>query len=297
MLEESKTATPLGEFRLKIFEEVDQRVRETMAQMCPVLEQVAETHWRMNRLSTAIVSPMIRLQETMKPILDAVNASREPFVAVARIVSLPESMFELETFRLSPPRRYPSIEEVTEVVLERLKRDNQTKRLDSPLNKAVIVELPSGAVWDNLEMRLENQFDTSIYYKGDFVGRISHVELCFYRKNTRDEKPDKQWEFLHQLAITYESPELLKPTIENLGRELKITPLTCAKRKEKLAKKLRAAFGIEGNPFSEYDPEDGYQIRFKLRPIPELRGGGELRSYGGEYIENLDSEDPDIGNY
>ena len=176
-------------------------------------------------------------------------------------------------------------------LVENLPAENKPQEVKILTEKDTIIKLPIGTQWDDLEMKFENKFDVSIYYKGKFLKKYDYIALGFSRTNTTDKKSDKQWDFLIKLSITYKNSRLMEPTVENLSRELKMTKATCMKTKENLAKKLLIAFGIENDPFHEYDPEKGYRTKFKLQPEALLRSNKNPYSYGAQYNDNLEYRD------
>jgi len=82
----------------------------------------------------------------------------------------------------------------------------------------------------------------------------------------------------------------MRHTIDNLCYDLGISKDTCLKRKSKLSIHLQNIFGIEEDLFLEYNPDEGYQIRFTIEPDPLLRSNYDLYPSGGKLIDNFDNE-------
>lgn len=216
--------------------------------------------------------------------------------AMAEIFTIPQIAImqnhnESYEYILQTPKREATAEEIAEIVMQKIDERISGKKLKSALTPPCI-EMPNTASWEELEIKFINQFDVEIFHNGEFQKKANYEELGFGRQNTKDNLPNKQWEFLRQLAIIYETGTI-QPTIENLKFTLKNIIKSkddCMKTKEHLGKSLKKAFGIRDNPFYKYDPDKGYKIKFKLKPETILRGDGELRKIGSQYIEDFDTE-------
>jgi len=196
-------------------------------------------------------------------------------------------------------QQYPTADEIAESVFQKIKE----RIIDKGGSKKVMdafginspIKLPAGAQWEDLRIKFKNEFDVEVYFQDNFFGKYSHEKLGFARKNTKDKKTDKQWYFLHQLAviynnIAYNKQRQMQPTIENLCYSLKIKKNSCMRAVSSISWKLQGVFGIKEKPFYEYDPDKGYQTKFKLEPDSLLKGGGEIfRSSGGAFNENMSS--------
>ncbi len=153
-----------------------------------------------------------------------------------------------------------------------------------------IIKLPSKTHWEDIKIMFENKYDIAIYRRKKFIKKFSYKELGFACKNKKDKNPDKQWEFLRHLALIYKSKKSMRHTIDNLCYDLGISKDTCLKRKSKLSIHLQNIFGIEEDLFLEYNPDEGYQIRFTIEPDPLLRSNYDLYPSGGKLIDNFDNE-------
>jgi hypothetical protein len=167
-------------------------------------------------------------------------------------------------------------EKAAEKLMEKIKADSKQNPLIK--NEAPLIKLPPKTIWEDIEIRFKNQYDVEIYYKGKFLKAASYEKLGFLRENTKDKKPDKQWELLRLLAIIYASKEAtkVKADINILAQSLKIERNACMKIKEGLSKKLQRAFRLPQNPFYDYKEKGEYRTRFILKPESEFRGNGEI---------------------
>lgn len=144
------------------------------------------------------------------------------------------------------------------------------------LENKPLLELSTDAQWRDMEIKFLNQYDIDIYFKGKFLKKSNHEEMGFFRKGTKDKKPDKQWKLLELLSVIYSNKKHAKATIEIISQSLRVSKDACMKIKEKLNKKLQEVFGIYDTPFFDYGEKDEYQAKFKLKPESELRGNGEV---------------------
>jgi len=105
------------------------------------------------------------------------------------------------------------------------------------------LRIPSDARWQDLSIRFKDGFTVSVRL-GEQTRQLSYAEMGMEDKRSR--APDEQWLLLQRFAdeagvLTWAS---------------KSAHAANKKRKERLAKKLKAFFGIEGEPFA-YRAEDG----------------------------------------
>lgn len=250
---------------LHLLGSVGDKVHADFARMQPFLQEIVDVHTKILQAYAPILKMVAQLIEVTQPMVKAM-AEMQSF---AKFV---QPTFEAEAVTLRPiyhasPRPVYYAEPVMDIFPN------------------AVVTLPDGAVWNDLECRFKDGHTFSVFYKGKRVGDFDHEALGFARKNTKDGKPDKQWQLLQQLSIFYESDAGLKPTIANLIEHPAKNKESCHKIKQSLANKLKSAFGISDNPFLSYDDYYGYRIKFKLRPEPDLRGDGELYSSGSNFFD------------
>ena len=143
-----------------------------------------------------------------------------------------------------------------------------------------LCKLPERTIWEDVEIKFEDEFGVEVFVKGKFFKRASYEDLGMYKSGTKEKEPDIQWHFLLLLSVVQEMDKN-KATVDemsySLGSKLNktITKLNCEQIKSKLAKELQTAFSTEDDPFLPYKDYGYYQPKFKLKPIPELRGNGE----------------------
>jgi hypothetical protein len=258
---------------LQLLESIGDKVQADFVRMQPFLQQVVEAQTRMLQLYAPILGMVNRLMEVTRPILEA-TAQMQSLAKFVQPNFEVEAVIPRQIYQVSPRPVY-----YTEPVID--------------IFPNAAVTLPDGARWDYLECRFKDGHTLSVFYKGKQIGNFDHADLGFARRNTKDGKPDKQWQLLQQLSIFYESDTGLKPTVANLIEHPAKNKESCHKIKQSLANKLKSAFGIADSPFLRYDDYLGYRIRFKLRPEPGLRGDGELFSSGSKLFDDTTDIDQD----
>lgn len=173
-----------------------------------------------------------------------------------------------------------------EKALIKAERKNAKEKTMNPAFK-----LPNSTNWEDVEIKFEDEFGIEIFVKGKFFKRAGYEDLGMYKSGTKEKEPDMQWHFLLLLSAIQELDKN-KATVDDvaysLGRKLNktITKLNCEQIKSKLAKALQTAFGLESDPFLPYRAYGFYQPKFKLKPVPELRGSGEPFITGTGFDDN-----------
>lgn len=160
-----------------------------------------------------------------------------------------------------------------------------------PARPEPVVQLPQNANWYKLEVWLIDRHTIKVIYDKKFIGKYDHIKLGFGMKNTRDLRPNILWELLLKFSVVQEYEEYdWKPTVENLVPVLETSRKNVEKRKENLGDQFQIAFGIYEDPFT-YNSNLGYQPKFRLRPIPDLREGEEEpHASGGRLFKNITGE-------
>ncbi|MCA9361706.1 hypothetical protein KC845_04100 [Candidatus Kaiserbacteria bacterium] len=143
------------------------------------------------------------------------------------------------------------------------------------------VELPPNAKWQDLTLSFINSQDIEVKYGDTSIGKYTHEDLGFAQANTETHKPDRCWALLAVLAVAGNYEPKMVMNKDHLMKVCKAPkPNAVEKQKSDLSKGLRAAFGIQDEPFEKYSHETGYLPKFTLLPEKELRGDGELRHSG-----------------
>lgn len=271
---------------LKLYNNSQGQIQKMLDAHKPAMEEIA-------RQANMLAGTMKSLNTVLAR--EAVSGLQEKIKAMAEVMT-PAPLFIKHDFSheyeyISPrPQQIPTADEIAERVFDKIKdRMNDKPKSLKLLTSNPVIELPKEASWEDIEIKFINKFDVQVYYKGDFIKKFNYEELGFARKNTKDKLPDKQWEFLKQLALIY-SNNTMQPTTENFKLELKMSKAVCMKNKEKLSDKLKGVFGIKDKPFYDYDSDKGYKAKFNLQPEPILRGTGEVYRTGAEYIDNFDDD-------
>jgi len=268
-----------NKIKLQIVGDIQRRFQEDMERMRPFFVQTIEFHRRTQEAFIPFVNSIRAFQEAVRPTLQAIRISREAFTNMTQMVR-PQRLLNSETFVLPPSRRYPSAEEVADVVVRKLEQRNQAKQqIEFDSNKRAI-SVPDWAQWEELRLDIKDTRSFDIFHKYQLLGNYDYEAIGLVRSNTERKVPDRQSEFLSLLALTSMPGNKFKPTVSAVANQLEISKSACYQIKRILSKKLRTAFGIQRDPFYPYDPEEGYKTRFKLRPESILRGDGELHASG-----------------
>lgn len=258
----------------------------------PLLERVAEAQRRWNETYEALGLPAQRLQEAMKPILEDAQRVREQLVAFSERMAERQQIFA-KPVHILPKREYLSVDDIADAVYERLSERSALTEVNKPTEPKVTGVLPSDARWEDTELRFMDAHTVELRYKGDRKGSYDYADLGFARMNTKGKKFDKQWKLLAFLSIIAPHEKNFIASPKSLAVHLVTTPGGCEKIKSALAKKLRIAFGIQGDPFYPYDPTTGYQTRFGLVPEPDIRGDGELHASGSRIFDRVTPDETD----
>lgn len=173
------------------------------------------------------------------------------------------------------------------------KRGIKPKTKKEVLFSKPIVTLLTGTTWHDVIISFKNSEDVEVKYKDTVIGRYSHQDLGFAQANTEYNRPDRRWALLVLLAAV----DSMKPrtiiTKDHLMQAMEAkTQNVVEKRKSDLSMGLRAAFGIQDEPFERYSHETGYKPKFTLLPEADLRGCGELRHSGvTDFSDQIYSDD------
>lgn len=161
---------------------------------------------------------------------------------------------------------------ITEIVEEKPEAEGSLEGL-KPITqekgklKNKFILLPATAAWEDIEIRFKNIYDIEIMYKEQLIKESNYEKMELYDKKTKGKKPNKQWGFLTTLSTNNGKFELGKIFTTKEKDKYK-------QYKKDLSKTLQTLFDISENPFDE---EKGtYQTRFKIKPMPSLRGDGEI---------------------
>ena len=160
------------------------------------------------------------------------------------------------------------------------------KRVKPKTKKAVLftepkVILPTGATWHDITISFKNNHDVEIKVKDTIIDIYSHEQLGFAQANTEQNSPDRRWALLNVLAVAGEFKPKIIITKDHLMNVCGAkTQNAVEKRKSDLSMGVRAALGIQEEPFEKYSHETGYQPKFTLLPEAVLRGNGELHRSG-----------------
>jgi len=150
------------------------------------------------------------------------------------------------------------------------------------------VPLHSGAKWEDITIEFADGHNLNIKCKGKTIRR-DYKEMGF--EDSKSRKPNKQWEFLNQLANSqgeiaweksssrktvstkrteqdfgYEYDEDDSTTSQNKGFSIIKAPDKIKKIKQLLSQSLKTAFQIQSDPFFPYRKAKAYKIRIKLVP-------------------------------
>jgi hypothetical protein len=116
---------------------------------------------------------------------------------------------------------------------------------------AVLFPTPAGATWEELSIRFRDGQTVSVAVR-DKRALLTYAQLGMARGTSS--RPTLQWELLRQLAKRHGILEWKDPDASRNNQ----------KRRERLAKDLKAFFRIEGDPIASSG--NGWRCKFKLEP-------------------------------
>jgi hypothetical protein len=165
----------------------------------------------------------------------------------------------------------------------------------------VIFKVPPGTAWRELTVKFKDE-QTIEAWKG-----IKYLGVAdFKRMGFGDKRPDQRWRFLYLLATTYatnpnKDPNDMPATINDIARSI-LNGMDAAKRqqiltlKTKLSSQLRKSFGLDDEPFEDYEQWHYYKTKFELKPEPAMRQEEpyEASRQLHEGVERVGSEDPNF---
>ena len=161
------------------------------------------------------------------------------------------------------------------------------KKFKSKMKKEITpCVLPEGTVWEDVTMKFKNDYDIEIYIKDKLLKTVSNEDIgCFKSNISREEdNSDTQWKFLQTLSMSegnFNLNSLIGTKEKNKHK----------KWKEKLSNNLVNFFNIDDSPFYDCKEKDSYQTKFKIRPVPTLRGSGEILYGYKDNIRNFTEEE------
>lgn len=153
--------------------------------------------------------------------------------------------------------------------------------------------LPQGARWEDVEISFIDLRTIVVRFKGNDVGTYDFEELGFpKRRNIKGEIPGGVlWGLLLKLSVLTGNKNTHATKQGLLRNEKWIKENTLEKRRSNLATKLQEIFHITDDPFFLYDTKEGYRVKFSLKPLPMLRGSGELHRSGIPFKDDLYDDD------
>jgi len=220
-----------------------------------------------------------------KALEDQVRQAIEPIKPTLRFIAELQAIYQ-EVYGAEPVAEI-SAEPAPEPV--KLLRQTKSKTKKEVLFTEAVVKLPPKAKWQDLTLSFITTEDIEVKYGDTSIGKYSHEDLGFAQKNTEWKKPDRCWALLTVLAVAgnYKLKDFAM-TKDHLMNVCEVTSQNAVeKQKSDLAKGLRAAFGIQEDPFERYTHETGYQPKFTLLPEKEMRGDGELHRSGVVDFEDV----------
>jgi len=187
-----------------------------------------------------------------------------------------------------PPEQYDTLKRIRDLMksghVSFILEDIQLTSLPRS-QKITPIALPSGAQWKDITIEFSDMHNVKIKYKNKTFRR-DYKDMGF--EDSRARKPNKQWEFLYQLAekkgeiswrkyslgkkanirrteqdFEYEFNEYIS---QNKGFSIIKAPDKTKKTKQLLSQALKMVFPIEGDPFFPYKEVKAYKIRLKLIP-------------------------------
>ena len=170
-------------------------------------------------------------------------------------------------------------EEIFEEVIEKI--EERSEKIVPLEFRSSLVALPANAKWEDIKIVFRNKEDVKIYYKEKCIIETNCEKLGFARNNTTYKTPNKQWEFLHAVAIiSNQKMKKVKPTVLLLKNALEIKNNNAIYRvKLRLERQLERAFGID-DPFQSSKEYKCYKPKFELVSEPGVRNAMDPWSSG-----------------
>ncbi len=176
-----------------------------------------------------------------------------------------------------------------EEIKELLKKAIGKKKFESKssVNKNKILLQANN--WKEVEIKFKDKFTIEIYINENHVKTIDYKEIGFCG-NGKDKKPNAQWNFLYRFSgiNSFKKEEATK---QSMVSSLEKKEANVDKIKSKLSKKLKELFGLNDDPFYIYKDYGYYNPKFKIKPLPGVRGDGKLLIFTSQYIDNIDYEE------
>jgi hypothetical protein len=181
-----------------------------------------------------------------------------------------------------------SLEDIKKLLEKVIDRNNKPTYKELTVQDKVLVQANN---WNEVEIKFKDNFTVEVYIKGNYVKKIGCEEMGLYGKG-RDKKPNAQWQFLLIYSVICKSDkakadkQAMKDSLGKvLGIEIKDNYIE--KIKSNLSKRLKKAFGLADDPFYFYKDYGYYYSKFKIEPIPGMRGSGELHVFTSQYNDNI----------
>lgn len=136
----------------------------------------------------------------------------------------------------------------------KLDRNSKYPKIISPI-------VPRGTRWEQIVMKFLNGHEVLIK-TGDISIVSDYEALGFADNKSKLKLPKVQWDLLVGLSkvngeLTWKNNDVLQPRVRS----------SATKQKQLLSDTLKKAFGINNDPFYDYEKEKAYRI--KMRLIPE----------------------------
>jgi len=163
--------------------------------------------------------------------------------------------------------------------------------------KGEIFKLPKDTAWEDITIEFQNKFDVKIFIENKFFRKSNNVKMGFYKGSTTEKGQNKQWDFLLKLSVEKDGKFDIKSVYDLHEKE------RYRQQKLKLSGQLKHCFNKKDDPFYNADEVQCYQTKFKIKPIPELRGDGEVwnttdKGRDKDEIKNtFDEQTAQITNY
>lgn len=169
-------------------------------------------------------------------------------------------------------------EELSEVITEKILSlvKEEALRSSNLLATPAIISLPSGTRWESLTLTFLNELEIEVRLGRKLIGRYDHQKLGFANLKTKDKRANKAWVLLRLLSVLG-SQKATVEMVSTSGHFSKTSKNNIHATMVILSKQLREAFGLwEDDPFYNYWEYRYYKPRFTLKPLPLLRGDGEV---------------------
>lgn len=133
-------------------------------------------------------------------------------------------------------------------------------------NNIVPIKLPPNTKWEYITIQFLDYDEVIITASKHFKKRVNYQRMGF--EDQKSKKPNKQWQFLYDLAQCRGSISWTTSTYRKRADTHPSSTYKVKKWKQRLADSLKEYFNINEDPFFPYKKRKAYETKFSLLPEP-----------------------------